>query len=106
MKSLTNRRVYRTIVFSKWFSKQDFKTQMRINARLQRIEIDGHFGTINVFNGLVELKWSSGLRIYMFLMEQKIIVILLGGNKRGQDKDIKKAKNLKKQIEEDGFDET
>ena len=39
-----------------WYEKQNRKTKAIIGARLDRIEIDGHFGFMNQFDGLVELK--------------------------------------------------
>lgn len=45
-----------TNVFERWLKKQPLKSQVIINARLKRLEIDGHWGFINQFDGLVELK--------------------------------------------------
>lgn len=78
-----------------WYGKQNRKTKVIINARLDRIQIDGHFGFTNQFDGLVELKWTSGMRVYTFVHNQIVVVVLYGGNKNAQGKDIKKAKRLK-----------
>ena len=88
-----------------WFLGLPEKTQLIINARLQRIENDGHFGTINTFDGLIELKWKSGLRVYTHRFETTLVIVLLGGNKNGQSKDIKQAKKVLKNIQENGFDQ-
>ncbi len=50
----------------------------------------GHFGLVNRFNGLTELKWANGLRVYTYVVHPNV-VLLLGGNKRGQEKDIQRA---------------
>jgi putative addiction module killer protein len=71
--------------------------------RLDRIAIDGHFGVTNFFDGIVELKWKSGLRIYTARLGQVVIFILAGGTKNGQNKDIKKAKRLLEEIKGSGF---
>jgi putative addiction module killer protein len=71
--------------FMNWYEKQNRKTKVIIDARLDRIEIDG----------LIELKWTSGMRIYTFVHDKTLVVVLYGGNKNGQDKDIKKAKRIK-----------
>lgn len=92
-KDLTKCTVLRTLIFSKWFLNLNIKTQHIINSRLQRIILDNHWGTTNYFDEIIELKWKSGLRIYCFRKESKII-LLLGGNKNGQSKDIKKAKKI------------
>ena len=81
--------------FMGWYRKQNAKTRVIIDARLDRIQIDGHFGFTNQFDGLVELKWTSGMRIYTFVHNKVVVVVLYGGNKNGQDKDIKKAKRIR-----------
>lgn len=84
--------------FSDWLDLQNVATKGLILARLHRISVEGHFGFINTFDGLIELKWKSGLRVYTARIGQMIIVVLGGGNKNGQDKDIKKAKKLLNKI--------
>ena len=39
-------------------------------------------------------KWGIGRRVYYALIPEKNIILLLGGNKNGQDKDIAKAKKI------------
>ncbi|MEK2646849.1 hypothetical protein [Bdellovibrio sp. BCCA] len=86
--------------FQSWFEKLDPKTQLIITSRLERLQIEGHWGFVNRFDNLIELKWTSGIRVYTSLKQNNILV-LLGGNKNGQSKDIKKAqKLLAKYIEE------
>jgi hypothetical protein len=48
--------------------------------------------------GITELRWKSGLRVYSAERISNLI-LLLGGNKNGQDKDIRKAKRLLSQID-------
>ena len=98
--------IYKTEEFEEWLGKQPLKTQIIVEARLERIEKDGHFGTTNSFDGLVELKWKSGLRIYTCRTEKIVIVMLYGGNKNAQDKDIRKAKKIRDQILEGGSKKT
>ena len=97
--------LFRTKEFGGWFSGLPDKTQLIVNARLQRIENEGHFGTINSFDGLIELKWKSGLRVYTHRHEATLIIVLLGGNKNGQSKDIRQAQKILKSIQKNGFDE-
>lgn len=57
----------------------------------------GHFGHAKqLAKNLAEIKFNNGSRIYFTLKEDngKVVVLLLGGNKNGQDKDIKKAKSF------------
>lgn len=81
--------------FMDWYREQSNKTRAIVDARLDRIGIDGHFGFTHQFDGLVELKWTSGMRVYTFIHNKTVVVALYGGNKNGQDKDIKKAKRIK-----------
>ena len=97
--------ILKTTEFKQWFSSQPEKTRLIVNARLQRIELDGHFGTINVFDNLIELKWKSGLRVYTHRFGNRLLIVLLGGNKNGQGRDIRQAKKILKNIQENGFDE-
>ena len=49
-----------------------------------------------------ELKWDNGRRIYYAHLVQQNILLLLGGNKNGQDKDIRKAQKIfTKYVEKD-----
>jgi putative addiction module killer protein len=80
--------------FEKWLKDQTLKSQVIIHSRLERLKSEGHWGYINRFDDLVELKWKSGVRIYTALYGMTTIIVLLGGNKNGQNKDIKKAKNI------------
>lgn len=98
-------RIFKTKEFGKWFSELPEKPQLIVKARLQRIEHDGHFGTINTFEGLIELKWKSGLRVYTHRHEATLLIVLLGGNKNGQSKDIRQAQKILKNIQENGLDE-
>ncbi|WP_295900324.1 type II toxin-antitoxin system RelE/ParE family toxin [uncultured Bdellovibrio sp.] len=89
--------------FEEWLKRQDRETQAKIQMRLDRIALDSHFGVMKFFDGLIELKWKSGLRVYIARVESKLIVILAGGTKHGQSKDIEKAKKLLKEIKARGF---
>jgi putative addiction module killer protein len=80
--------------FKKWLdSLRDKATIARINARLARVEF-GNFGDAKpVGNGVVELRlvFGSGYRIYYGLDGDKLVVLLTGGDKSTQEKDIKLA---------------
>jgi putative addiction module killer protein len=78
-----------------WYFTLPIRKQAIITARFDRIELDGHLGWVNRFEGLIELKWTSGLRIYTFLYENKVMIAVHGGNKNGQEKDIRKAKKIR-----------
>jgi putative addiction module killer protein len=82
-------------LFVDWMSSLRKKEQAQVDARLDRIEEEGHFGSIrNLGDGLWELKFNNGNRIYYARTGETEITLISGGNKNGQDSDIKKAKNL------------
>jgi putative addiction module killer protein len=85
--------------FGRWYKKLDKSLQTKIDARLQRIKLLGSFGNFkNLGKGLYELKFSipSGPRIYYALENDEIVLLLIGGNKSNQSKDIEKAKDFLK----------
>lgn len=90
--------IEKTIEFDKWIRKlKDLKARAKILFRLQKIENDGHFGDCKpVGNGIKELRinFAKGYRVYFKEKEGKIIVLLIGGNKSSQEKDIEKAKKI------------
>lgn len=87
----------KTIEFSEWLSNLTWKEQGQINARLERIQNSGHFGDAkSLGNGLAELRWKNGWRIYFFKEGKFMIVLLVGGHKNAQEKDIQKARLLLK----------
>ena len=90
--------IERTAEFTKWFNSLDKSTQIRIAARFYKIETHGHLGIFkNLGQGLCELKWSTGIRVYFVIAYDKegnLLVALLGGDKNGQNRDITKARTI------------
>jgi putative addiction module killer protein len=85
------------IPFLDWlYSLKDKITRARIRIRIDRVAM-GNFGDHHsVGNGVWELRISSGpgFRIYYGLKGKKVIVVLAGGDKRSQEKDVKLAKEF------------
>jgi len=88
--------------FDAWLELQQPKIRTIIKARLDLISI-GHFGDHKRFEGLIELRWKNGIRVYSFIWGSAVVVALNGGNKNGQDRDIKKAKKIKSDILEGSY---
>ena len=92
----------KTSEFDKWLRKlKDLKAKAIILFRIQRIENDEHFGDYKpVGDGIRELKvnFAKGYRIYFKEKDGKIIILLIGGDKSTQKKDIEKAKEILKKI--------
>ena len=88
--------------FDKWLRKlKDFRAKAKILFRIQKIENDGHFGDCKpVGDGIRELKinYAKGYRVYFREKDGKIIILLIGGDKSTQQKDIEKAKEILKKL--------
>lgn len=72
----------------------DRKAQARIEARIDRLE-RGLLGDVEFCGeGVWELRidWGPGYRVYYARSGRQVILLLLGGDKRKQDADIKTAK--------------
>ena len=90
-------RIETTQIYDKWFSKiKDATLKIKILARLARIE-NGNFGDHKqLARNLYELRFvfGKGTRIYYTKKQRVIIILLVGGDKSSQSKDIQKAKDL------------
>jgi putative addiction module killer protein len=90
--------IEKTIEFDKWLRKlSDLKAKAKILFRIQKLENDEHFGDCkSVGDGIKELRinFAKGYRIYFKEKDEKIIILLIGGDKSSQVKDIKKAKEI------------
>lgn len=58
--------ILKTAEFEDWLKEQAPKLRTMIQARLDLVSL-GHFGNHKRFDGLIELKWLNGTRIYLFL---------------------------------------
>jgi putative addiction module killer protein len=89
------------VTFDEWFdSLRDKKMQAAVDARLTRVRA-GNFGDCkSVGGGVFELRISfgPGLRVYYGLHGQQVVVLLGGGDKRSQSRDIRRAQQLWQQF--------
>ena len=94
--------IEKTVEFDKWLRKlKDLRAKAKILFRIQKIENDEHFGDCKlVGNGIRELKidFAKGYRVYFKESDGKIIILLIGGDKSTQQRDIEKAKKILKRI--------
>lgn len=88
--------IYESPLFTKWIkSFRNSETSQRIYNRLRRVQL-GNFGDYkSIGNGIFELRLhiGPGYRIYYGYVGKQIILLLVGGSKKSQSKDIKKAKH-------------
>lgn len=90
--------IEKTNEFDKWLRKlKDLKAKAKILFSIQKLENDEHFGDSKpVGDGIREMRvnFAKGYRVYFKEKDGKIIVLLIGGDKSSQKKDIKKAKEI------------
>ncbi len=95
--------VERSEVFALWFDKlKDTSAKKRILARLDAIETEGYFGEHRgVGDKVSELKFQfgAGYRIYYTIKDNVVVLLLCGGDKDSQQKDIERAKQILKELE-------
>jgi putative addiction module killer protein len=88
--------IEKTAEFDKWLRKlKDLRAKAKILIRIQKLETSEHFGDNEpVGDGIRELKidYAKGYRIYFKEQEGKIIILIVGGDKSTQHKDIERAK--------------
>lgn len=90
-----------TPAFADWFSGlRDRKAQSKIAARIARIEL-GLMGDVKaVGDGVSEARidFGPGYRLYFTRRGERLIILLVGGDKSTQRRDIAKAKEIAAQI--------
>ncbi|MEL6578146.1 MAG: type II toxin-antitoxin system RelE/ParE family toxin [Cyanobacteria bacterium J06621_12] len=80
--------------FDQWFEALQSTTKARVDIRLDRVNL-GNFGdSKSLGEGVYELRlhFGGGYRIYYGISGKKIILLLTGGAKKTQNKDIKTAR--------------
>jgi putative addiction module killer protein len=82
------------IPFEKWFySLKDRRARFIIRSRLDRLEYGNAGNYESVGKGVYELRiyFGPGYRIYFGELDGKLIILLCGGDKSSQKRDIQKA---------------
>jgi putative addiction module killer protein len=93
--------IRKTDVFEKWFTAlRDRQAIARINTRLRSVSL-GNLGDVKpVGEGVSELRidYGPGYRVYFVQHGSKLIILLAGGDKRSQQRDIEKAIELARML--------
>ncbi len=93
--------IEQTTIFANWIvSLDDREARIRIDRRIARMAL-GNFGDVkSVGGGVSELRisYGPGYRVYFCRRERTVIVLLCGGDKRTQDKDIKRAHEMAQEV--------
>jgi len=95
--------IIRTEAFDRWLSKlKDARGKARIIARIRSAE-RGNFGDCeSVGQGVTEMRihFGPGYRVYFTRVGNVVYVLLCGGTKRSQRRDIAKAQEMAKILKE------
>ena len=89
--------IRKTNHFAKWIeSFQDIRARARIQARIERIAIGNPGDVKSVGEGISEMRidYGPGYRVYFIQHERSVIILLAGGDKSTQARDIKTALHL------------
>ena len=84
-------------VFSQWFERlRDRRARARINTRIRRLSLGNPGDVKPVGEGVSELRidYGPGYRVYFAQHGQTLVILLAGGVKHTQDRDIKIAQEL------------
>jgi putative addiction module killer protein len=88
--------------FEKWLKgMKDRSTKNKVLSRLARIE-NGNFGDYKqLSSSLFELRFffGGGIRIYYTIRNNQVVLLLVGGDKSSQSKDIEKANQIIEELE-------
>lgn len=92
----------RTDVFDKWLAGlRDAKGKARILARLESVRLGNLGDSKSLGGGLHELRVHAGpgYRVYFIQRREVLIVLLCGGDKSSQQRDIARARRLHEELE-------
>lgn len=95
--------IRQTKVYQKWFAKlQDRQVRARIDVRIRRLSLGNPGDVRPMGEGISELRidYGPGYRIYYVQRGQQVVVLLTGGDKDSQDRDIQIAKDLARGLKE------
>ena len=94
--------VRQTDKYSEWFDAlRDRQARARINARIRRLSL-GNPGDVKPLGaGVSELRidYGPGYRVYFTQRDREVVILLAGGDKRTQERDIRVALELARAIQ-------
>ena len=93
--------IRKTETFAKWIDDlRDIRARARVQVRIERLAV-GHAGDAkSVGEGVSELRidYGPGYRVYFKKQGQTVVILLAGGDKKTQTKDIKTALRLARNL--------
>lgn len=93
--------IRKTDTFAKWLDDlSDIQARARVLARIDRLA-DGNPGDVAAIGeGVSEMRinYGPGYRVYYIIRRRELIILLAGGDKHTQTRDIKSAINLARNL--------
>ncbi|MCL4832393.1 MAG: type II toxin-antitoxin system RelE/ParE family toxin [Caldilineaceae bacterium] len=92
--------IRQTETYSAWFTRlRDRQARARISVRIRRLSLGNPGDVRPVGSGVSELciDYGPGYRVYFIQREQTVVILLAGGDKQTQAKDIAVAISLARQ---------
>jgi putative addiction module killer protein len=87
------------VPFEKWLHSLEMPLKNIIDKRLDRVR-EGNYGDYkSLGGGILELRFHQGYRIYFTEIGNTVVILLCGGDKSSQEKDIAKAKEYKRRLD-------
>ena len=89
--------IRQTKAFAIWLnSLKDARAAARIDLRIRRLALGNPGDVKSLGGGLSELRidYGPGYRVYFARIGDRIVLLLVGGDKRRQSTDIEMARNL------------
>ena len=93
--------ILQTDEYAAWFNRlRDRQVQARINTRVRRLSLGNPGDVKPVGEGVSELRidYGSGYRVYFVRRGNTVVVLLAGGDKGSQDRDIQTALTLARNL--------
>ena len=93
--------VRQTVTYAEWFSGlRDRTAKTRIDIRIRRLSLGNAGDAKPVGEGVSELRvdYGPGYRVYFIQKRNVYVVLLAGGDKSTQDRDIREAKALARDL--------
>ncbi len=93
--------IRQTDEYSRWFNGlRDRQARARINVRIRRLSLGNPGDAEPVGEGVSELRinYGPGYRVYYVQRGQMLVILLAGGEKHTQDRDIKRALELAREL--------
>ena len=86
--------VRQTEVYARWFRRlRDGQARVRIDSRIRRLSLGNPGDVRPVGEGVSEIRidYGPGYRVYFVQRGKTLVILLAGGDKKSQERDIRRA---------------